>query len=49
MHMMDKQIRQDIKTVLDYIWRDEERHYAESGRNKKHIFRALKRLAKITK
>jgi len=49
MHMMGKQIKQDIKTVLDYLWRDEERHYLESGRSKKHIFHTLKRLAKRVK
>ena len=39
------QVKQDIKTVVDYLWRDEERHYLESGYVKDHIFRVLKRLA----
>ena len=47
--MIDRKISQDIKIVLDYLWRDEKRHYLESGYNKKHIFCVLKRLAKIVK
>lgn len=45
--MADKQIKQDVKAVLDYLWQDEERHYQEcGGYPKKHIFHVLKRLAK---
>ena len=43
------QVKQDIEIIVDYIWRDEERHYLESGYNKKHIFRVLKRLAMVAK
>ena len=42
---LPSQVKQDIKTVVDYLWRDEERHYLESGYVKDHIFRVLKRLA----
>ena len=42
-------VKQDIKTVVDYLWRDEERHYLESGYVKDHIFRVLKRLAMAVK
>ncbi|MBL7197641.1 MAG: hypothetical protein ISS47_06045 [Candidatus Omnitrophica bacterium] len=48
MYVLDKQTKQDIKVVLDYLWYDEERHYLESGHSKKHIFRVLKRLANVT-
>ncbi len=47
--MLDKQIKRDIKIVLDYLWHDEERHYLESGYCKKHIFRVLKRLSEVVK
>lgn len=43
---MNKQTKQDIKIVIDYLWKDEERHYLESNYDEKHIFRVLKRLAK---
>lgn len=46
---MDKQIKDDIKTILDYLWQDEKRHYLESEYDKNHIFRVLKRLAKVAK
>ena len=49
MYLLDKQTKQDIQIVLDYLWCDEERHHLESGHSKKHIFRVLKRLAKVTK
>jgi hypothetical protein len=42
---MIKKNREDIKTLLDYIWKDEETHY-QSSPHKNHIFVVLKRLAK---
>ncbi|MFH0731377.1 MAG: hypothetical protein V2A72_00455 [Candidatus Omnitrophota bacterium] len=44
--MLNKKIKQDINILLSYLWRDEKRHYQESGYCKKHIFRVMKRLAK---
>lgn len=38
--------KEDIKIILDYLWRDEEKHYQESWPCRKHIFVVLKRLAK---
>jgi len=43
--MLDKKTKQDITTILGYLWADELRHYQESGHSKNHIFRVLKRLA----
>ena len=33
-----------IKEVLDYLWKDEERHYEEYEKPDNHIFPVLKRL-----
>lgn len=33
-----------IKVVLEYLWKDEERHFEESGEPDNHIFPVLKRL-----
>jgi len=46
---LDPQVKRDIKTVVDYLWRDEQRHYLASGYVKDHIFRVLKRLSGIVK
>jgi hypothetical protein len=47
--MDDKKIKQDVKLILDYLWRDEEKHYQEIGKeSKEHVFQVLKRLAKNT-
>ena len=44
---MKNQNKEDLKKVLNYLWKDEERHYQEwGGYPKAHIFRVLKRLAK---
>ena len=43
--MKDKQTVEDIKAVLDYLWKDEEGHYA-GWRARTHIFVTLRRLAK---
>lgn len=42
---MNQKVKDDLRAVLDYLWQDESRHYAE-GPSKSHIFRTLKRLAK---
>lgn len=44
--MLNEELKRDIKTVVDYLWRDEKHHNMEWGYPKHHIFRVLKRLAK---
>ena len=43
--MTNKEKKEDIKVLLDYMWRDEETHY-QSAPSKNHIFVVLRRLAK---
>jgi hypothetical protein len=38
----------DIQTVIDYLWDDEERHFEESLEDDNHIFRVLQRLKEKT-
>ena len=38
----------DVRLVVDYLYRDEMRHFEESGKPKRHIFRVLERLRKCT-
>lgn len=47
--MSIEHVEKDLKMVLEYLWRDEERHYFECNHPKDHIFCALKRSAKIVK
>jgi len=47
--MVDNKTKKDIRIVLEYLWRDEKRHYAEWGYTRNHIFCVLKRLAKAVK
>jgi len=42
---MPNREKDDLKMLLDYMWRDEETHYLSLPR-KNHIFVVLKRLAK---
>ena len=42
--LMTDEERAAIKKVIDYLWKDEERHWEEWGKPKKHIFHVLKRL-----
>lgn len=44
--MMTIREKEDIKIILDYLWRDEEKHYQEFWPCRKHIFVVLRRLAK---
>mgnify|MGYP006924773943 CR=1 FL=1 len=34
----------DIKAIIDYLWKDEHKHFQEEHYPKRHIFRILKRL-----
>ncbi len=43
--MMTDQEKKEIKTLLDYMWSDEETHY-QSSPCKDHIFVVLKSLAR---
>lgn len=46
--MRNNQTQQDIKKVLDYLWHDEKKDYC-CNRSRKHIYLALRRLAKAIK
>ncbi len=54
--VLTEEQKKDIQSIVDYSWRDEERHYEEwygeceeeCGENRKdHIFEVLKRLKQI--
>jgi hypothetical protein len=34
----------DVQTIIDYLWVDEEKHFEESLKDDNHIFRVLRRL-----
>jgi len=42
---MTKNEKEGLKIVLNYLWRDEQRHYQENP-SKNHIYSVLRRLAK---
>jgi len=39
----------DVQTLIDYLWQDEERHFEESGQEDNHIFKILQRLNQTRK
>ena len=39
----------DIMSLIDYIWKDDEKYYAESNYPKRPIFKIIKRLKQICK
>lgn len=41
--------KQDICAVIDYLIKDEQKHFQEMGKPEKHIYRTLLRLAKVVK
>jgi len=45
--LITEQLKTDIKTVIEYLWRDEERHYEEEDEPQNHIFCVLNRLKKV--
>lgn len=38
---------EDLRRILDYLWKDEQKHFEESGCPKDHIFKSLERIKKI--
>jgi hypothetical protein len=43
-----QRFREDIRTVIDYLWHDEKRHYKETP-SRNHIYLVLRRLAREIK
>lgn len=44
---MWKEIKKDIKKVVNIYWNDEERHYEENDKPRGHVFNSLKRLKEV--
>lgn len=42
--LLTTSIQDDIRTIVEYLWKDEHRHFQENHYPKDHIFRILKRL-----
>ncbi len=42
--LLTEEQKADIKAVVDYIWKDEPKHFQEEHYPKNHIYRILKRL-----
>ncbi len=43
-HSKDNNIRNLINELVDYLWKDEEKHFYESGKPKNHIFHTLSKI-----
>lgn len=42
--LLTTSIREDIKTVIDHLWKDEHTHFQEKHYSTDHIYHVLKRL-----
>ncbi len=42
--ILSNENKQDLKALLDYLWKAEEKHFEESNYSKDHIFRTISRL-----
>lgn len=42
--LLTSSIMADLKTIIDYLWTDEQRHFQENQYPQNHIFNVLKRL-----
>lgn len=42
--LLTEEQKADIKAVVDYLWKDEHKHFQEWHYPKNHIYRTLKRL-----
>ena len=46
--LLTTSVVEDIKMVIDYLWKDEHKHFQENYYPQNHIFRILKRLQNYT-
>lgn len=42
-----KENKKDLKQLLDYLWKDEEKHFEESNYPQDHIFRTILKLRQL--
>ncbi len=42
--LLTNSIQENIRTVVDYLWKDEYTHFQENNYPQDHIFRVIKRL-----
>lgn len=47
--LLSKDNANDIKAVVEYLWKDEEKHFEESDDKSNHIFLVLQRLKELIK
>lgn len=45
--LLTASIKEDIKTVIEYLWKDEHKHFQENHYPQNHIFRILRRLQDV--
>ncbi len=47
--LLTDETKKDIREVIDYLIKDEQRHFQECGKPEKHIYHTLLRLANVVK
>lgn len=47
--VLTKENKKDIKQLLDYLWKDEEKHFVERNCPQDHIFRTILKLNHLCK
>lgn len=45
--LLTNENKHDIKIIIDYLWKDEQRRFRESGKPDNHIYHVLTRLKKM--
>ena len=47
--VITNELKQDIKNVVNYLWKEEKTHFEECGKPKNHIFNTIKKLRWFSK
>ena len=45
--VVSSELKEDIKCVIEYLWKDEQTHFVENGKPQNHIFNTLRKLNEI--
>ena len=43
--LITPEVRQSLNTIIEYLWRDEQKNWEADGRPKEHIFHDVHRVA----
>lgn len=45
--ILSQDVKDELRILIDYLWRDEERHFEESGKPENHIINIIQKINEL--